>query len=75
MRKKFRADLLQRNYRQLEKSLGVTRSQAKAALQRLEELGPVKRVFRTVDTGGMTLANVMFIDLDAGRLREVTFPD
>ena len=75
MRKKFRADILQRNYKQLEKSLGVTRSQAKAALQRLEDLGLVKRVFRTVDTGGMTLANVMFIDLDAERLREVTFPD
>lgn len=75
MRKKFRADMLQRNYKQLTKSLGVTRSQAKAALQRLEDLGLVKRCFRTVDTGGMTLANVMFIDLDAERLREVTFPD
>ena len=75
MRKKFRADMLQRNYKQLTRSLGVTRSQAKAALQRLEDLGLVKRCFRTVDTGGTTLANVMFIDLDADRLREVTFPE
>ena len=75
MRKKFRADMLQRSYKQLERSLGVTKSQAKAALQRLEDLGLVKRCFRTVDTGDITLANVMFIELDADRLREVTFPD
>ena len=74
MRKKFRADILQRNYKQLERSLGVTRSQAKSALQRLEDLGLVERVFRTVDAGGVTLSNVMFIKLDAERLREVTFP-
>lgn len=74
MRKKFRADMLQRSYKQLEKSLGVAKSQAKAALQRLEDLGLVKRCFRTVDTGGITLANVMFIDLDPERLWEVTFP-
>lgn len=73
MSKKFRADILQRNYKQLERSVGVTRSQAKSALQRLEDLGLVERVFRTVDAGGVTLSNVMFIKLNAERLREVTF--
>ena len=74
IRKKFKADLLQRSYDQLANHFGYTKAQVKSAVVRLENLGVIRRVFRTLEVGGQKLSNVMFIELIPDRLRELTYP-
>ena len=57
-RKKFKADLLQRSYKELESQFGFGRSQIKDALQRLEQAGLIKRIFRTLNHQSSVLHNV-----------------
>lgn len=71
--KKFQSDLLQRSYTDLENHFGLTRKQLVEAFKLLEALGVAKRVFRNLDIGGMKVSNVMFIELDPDRLKELTF--
>ena len=71
-RKKFRADLLQRSYTDLENLFGFSRSQIKDSLQRLEKRGLILRVFRNIFTNGTTLTNVMFIKLFPEEVRKLT---
>lgn len=59
--KKFKADILQRSYIQIEESLGMTQDEAKSALKTLESFGIAKREFRTITVNGLNLSNVMFI--------------
>ena len=76
LRKKFKADLLQLSYSQLENKFGFTKDMSRRAIENLESLGLVKRHFRTVMTdGGMKLGNVMYIELFTQRLLEITFPE
>lgn len=75
MRRKFKADMLQRSYAQIAEQFGITKRDATNAIVALEKLGVIKRVFRKVEVGGMTLSNVLFIDLNPDRLRELTYPD
>ena len=70
--KKFRADLLQKNYQDYEKLFGFSKKQIRDAFVRLEEIGVIRRVFRTVETGFGYQSNVMFIDLFADKVREIT---
>lgn len=74
--KRFKADLLQLSYKQLWVKFGLTKDQSRRAIERLEELGVIKRHLRTVITeGDDKLGNVMFIELFTDRLLEVTFPE
>lgn len=73
-RKKFQADLLQKSYNDLSKSFGMSRSQIHRALDFLEDLGVIDRVFRNVEIMGQLVSNVMYIDLKADRLAELTYP-
>ena len=73
-RKKFSGDLLQRNYTQLAEQFGCSERQAKEAVVFLEELGVIRRVFRTIETRGTVSSNVLFIALDAERLHALTYP-
>ena len=76
LRKKFKADLLQINYSQLENKFGFTSDMSRRAIENLESLGLIKRRFRTITTdGGMKLSNVMYIELFTDRLLEITFPE
>lgn len=76
LRKKFKADLLQLSYSQLDSKFGLSKDMSRRAIENLEELGLVKRHFRTITTdGGMKLGNVMYIELFTQRLLEITFPD
>ena len=73
-RKKFSGDLLQRSYAQIAEQFGCSVGQAKDAIVFLEQMGIVMRVFRTIEAKGMNYSNVLFLDLDANRLRELTYP-
>lgn len=73
--KKFKdADYLQRSYSQICEKFHITKKQARDALTVLEELGVVKRVFKTINIAGTTLANVMFLSLNPTVLAKLTFP-
>ena len=59
--KKFKADFLQKNYAALAEQFGTTIKHAKAAVQRLEKAGLLKRLCKTVDVGGRRIPNVLYI--------------
>lgn len=73
IKKKFHSDILQKNKEQLAKQLGLTERQVKDSLFRLEQLGVIKREFRTIEKDGFKLPNVAFIKLNPFRLKQLTF--
>lgn len=73
MKKRFSADLLQRSYESFADQFGVSKRQAKDAIVRLENMGLIKRHFRTINPHGTPLSNVLFIELSVGHLGGVTF--
>lgn len=72
--RKFKGDLLQRSYKQLSDQFGISKQSAMRAVVLLEKLGAVTRVFKTVETGGTVLNNVLFIRPNVERLFELTYP-
>lgn len=76
MKKKFRDDLLYQSYEQLCNEFGESKRVIRDALKRLEELGVLKRHFRTVTyENGYTANNVMYIELIPEVLQRLTYPD
>lgn len=73
-RKKFRADLMQRSYRELSAIYGHSIAAIKDAVVFLENLGVIERVFRTIFAGGSCLNNVMYLSLNVDRLKQLTYP-
>ena len=69
-----RDDLLQRSYAALSDQFSLSRKQIKDALVFLENLGVITRVFRNKIVGGQCLSNVMYLDLHAAKLYELTYP-
>lgn len=74
IRKKFKADLLQRSYQQIAEQFGVSKKEATNAIVFLEKLGVIKRVFRTVNLNGLIVNNVLYIELIVEKLKELTYP-
>lgn len=74
IKKKFKGDMLQRTYKSLCDLYGENEKAIQRALLRLERLGVIKRIFRTVDTGTAMLGNVMFLELLIDGLLALTFP-
>ncbi len=72
--KKFRDDKLQRSYAQIAEQFGCSSGQAKDAIVFLEHMGVARREFRTLQSNGMVYANVLYLDLDVARLKELTYP-
>lgn len=72
-KKKFKADILQRNYQQLADQFGISKREAVNAVVELEKIGVVKRVFRTVRKGGMRNSNVLFLELNVDVLIQLTY--
>ena len=72
--KKFRDDLLQRSYAQIAEQFGCSAGQAKDAIVFLEEMGVVRREFRTLRSNGMVYANVLYLALNVERLKSLTYP-
>lgn len=73
-RKRFKSDMLQRSYAQIAEQFGITKRDATNAIVALEKLGVIKRHLRKMEVGGMTLSNVLFIELVPDGLESVTFP-
>lgn len=75
-KKRFRGDILQKTYQQYADLYGESKRSVKAAMDRLEELGIIRKEFREVTCGnGMVLNNVMYIGLNADVLNHLTYPD
>ena len=75
VKKKFKADLLQRSYQQISEQFGISKKEATNAIIFLEKLGVVKRVFRTVNMNGLVVNNVLFLELVVNRLWQLTYPE
>jgi hypothetical protein len=72
IKKKFRADALQKSKQQLALQFGFTERQVKESLSRLEQLGVITREFRTVQTGEILVGNVMFIHIHPEKIFEIS---
>lgn len=59
--KKFKADILQRSYHELENQFGFTKDQSRSAIETLESLGIIEREFRTVIINGIPVPNIMYL--------------
>lgn len=76
LKKKFHDDLLYKSYEQLCEEFGESKRVIRDVLKRLEEIGVIKRHFRTVTTkGGMKMNNVMYIELVPSVLYKLTYPE
>lgn len=73
LHKKFKGDMLQRSYADIEKSIGLTKVEARSAFETLEKYGIAKREFRTVEKDGLKIPNVMFIQFNPLTLKRLTF--
>lgn len=73
MKKRFKSDLLQRSYQSFATQFGFSKRQVQDAIKRLEERGLISRVFRDIQTQGIALSNVLFIDVVPENIRGVTF--
>ena len=73
-KKKYKADALQKSYDAFANLFGVSKRQVTDAVIRLEELGVIRREFRTVKEGNMVLNNVLFIHLNTEKLKEISYP-
>ena len=69
--KKYKADLLQISYAQLEIRLGYTKRQLEEGFKTLERVGVAQRVFRTIVAQGQKISNVLFIRLNPKKLSEL----
>lgn len=72
IKKKFKADLLQRSYQSFSDQFGLSKQQVKDALDRLEQFGVIKRHFRIIEANGQKYNNVLFIELVTPVLFEMT---
>lgn len=75
MRKKFRDDLLQRNYRQIGDQFGLTKKQVVTAINALQDIGVIRKDFRNLKVGGQSINNVLYLELVPERLLEITYPE
>lgn len=72
LKKKYKADLLQKSYGDFENTLGLSKKQSREALIRLQEMGLVKRIFRDIEVNGMKISNVLFIQVFPLKIKEIT---
>lgn len=72
IKKKFKADLLQRSYGSFSDQFGFSKQQVREALDRLEKFGVIKRHFRTIEANNQKYNNVLFIELITPVLFKVT---
>jgi len=69
--KKFESDILQKSYKDIEESMGMTQNEARSAFKTLESLGIAEREFRDITVKGVPLSNVLFIRFHPNRLKEL----
>lgn len=72
-KKKFSSDLLMRTYSQLADMFGISKREATMAIIYLEKHGLVKRVFREIKTDYAVLSNVLYLDINPEKIKELTY--
>ena len=76
LRKRFRGDLLQKTYEEYAVLYGESKRTIKAALDRLEELGLIRKIFRDIKLmNGTKIPNVMYIEIFPNRIEEISHYD
>ena len=76
LRKRFRGDLLQKTYEEYAVLYGESKRTIKAALDRLEELGLIRKIFRDIKLkNGTKIPNVMYIEIFPDRIEEISHYD
>ena len=76
LRKRFRGDLLQKTYEEYAALYGESKRTIKAALDRLEELGLIRKVFREIKLkNGTRIPNVMYIEIFPDRIEAISHYD
>ncbi len=75
-KKKFRGKMLQKSYQDYADFFGESKRSIKAALDYLEDIGVIKKVFMDYITEANTkIPNVMYIDLEPQTLEKLTFDE
>jgi DnaD/phage-associated family protein len=74
-RKKFKSDMLQRNYQSFADQFGFTKRQVKEAFDFLEQHKLITREFRNIQAGGTNLNNVMFLSPIPENIQKVTYEE
>ena len=70
---KFKADMLQKSYKEYEEQYGFTKRQIKKAFDDLERLGLIHREWRTIRLqDGRVLNNVMYIEPKMSAIIEIS---
>lgn len=72
-KKKYKGDYLLKSYQNYADFFGESKRSVKAAMDRLEELKLIKRIFRDEEHNGRIFTNVMYISLDPEVLYNITF--
>ena len=72
-KKKFKADLYQRSYASFKEQFGEEVKTIQRAITRLEVLGVIQRIFRTLEINGVKYNNVMYLELHADVLYKLTY--
>ena len=72
-KKRFKADLLQRNYESFANQFGFSKRQVRDAMTRLESIKVIKRYFRNIVVNGKKINNVLFIELKPKVLYLITY--
>ena len=67
-KQKFKSDMLQKSYDEISKKFGISKREATNAIVHLENLGLIKRVFRTVNN----FPNTMFIDIFPKEIQKIS---
>lgn len=76
LRRKFKGDLLQKTYEQYANQYGESKRTIKAALDRLEEMGLIQKIFRDIVLeSGVKIPNVMYIAIDPKKIAEISYDD
>ena len=73
VKRKFAGTALQKSKKDLAEQFGLSERQVKESLGRLEELGLIKREFRTIQTEFGPIGNVQFILIVPQKIKEITF--
>ena len=72
-KKKFKADKLQRTYNSLAEQFGLSKNDVINAVKFLEQIGVIKREFRTIKCGDVVCNNVLFIEVVPERIGDLTY--
>jgi hypothetical protein len=70
-RKDLKGDLLQKSYQHYANQFGFSKQQVTDAISRLENRGIIKRVFKTIETSFSIVNNVLFIELDVEKVKQL----